>query len=222
MASGQPFEIVSRQYARAKALIAKTAATPAGEYLALKAVSADMQQAIAAYEQTDAAVGALERSAAKELKEAIAAMKPLTTLYDQTREVVMLKIPGTEFGAASKLATPQDLINEAEKLEDALEERAAAENNLPDAERWAGPLFTAFVPVLDAAVKEQNEAAGALLDLQKAQAARASEAGASRPTFVRFRRIVRSTFGRQSREYRSLLDRRDAPVDDEEPVTPPT
>jgi len=39
--------------------------------------------------------------------------------------------------------------------------------------------------------------------------------------FVRFRRAVRATFGRSSREYRDLLDRRGSAVTDDVGDAPP-
>ncbi|MBN1774653.1 MAG: hypothetical protein JXB32_25555, partial [Deltaproteobacteria bacterium] len=107
------------------------------------------------------------------------------------------------------------LLNYAEDLEDVLDERQS--------EAWAKPMFDQMVGLLDAAVKEQTEASTAMQTLQKLQAARRLAAVEARPTFVQFRRVVRATFGRSSREYRSLLDRHGiAPEEDVVPPTPPT
>ena len=89
------------------------------------------------------------------------------------------------------------------------------------AESWAATLLATFQPLVDKASKEQLEAAGALKTLQKAQTAREQAEVTARPVFVRFRRAVRATFGRSSREYRDLLDRRGSAVTDDVGDAPP-
>ncbi len=208
----QSVTITTRQFARAQGIITNAVATPEGQMLAIKAIAPDMVVEIVKYNAADAEVGRLLRGASKEVREALAAVAPLAKFYDETREVVMTKSPGRTFLAASSFTTPDDLLGAAEDLEDVLEEHAAS--------AWAKDLFKAMVGLLDSAVKEQGEASGALDALQKAQQCRADTAMLARPLFVRFRRVVRNTFGRESREYRSLLDRRQP--GDEDDTSPPT
>jgi len=211
----QSNQITQRQFARVDEIVAKADATPPGEYVALKALCPDMTARSVTFRTADSAVKAQERVVKKELDEAIAASKPLRSFYDQAREAVMAKAPGQTFPASVVLRTPTDLLNYSEDLEDVLDERQS--------ETWAKPMFDKMVGLLDAAVKEQTEASTAMQTLQKLQAARRLAAVEARPTFVQFRRVVRATFGRSSREYRSLLDRQGiAPEEDVVPPTPAT
>jgi hypothetical protein len=209
----QSNEISQRQFTRVDEIIVKATATGPGEYVAIKALCPDMSAKSVTWKTADASVKAQERVTAKEIDEAVTASKPLRSFYDQVREVVMAKVPGQTYPAAVALKTPTDLLNYSEDVEDVLDERQS--------ETWAKGLFDKMVVLLDAAVKEQNEASAAMQTLQKLQAARRLAAVEARPTFVQFRRVVRATFGRSSREYRSLLDRHGiAPEDDVVPAPP--
>jgi hypothetical protein len=88
----------------------------------------------------------------------------------------------------------------AEAVEDVLEGHQA--------ETWAAPLLDALASALEAAIRESAEGSAGLKGAQKAQLERDRAMAALRPTFVSFRRTVRIAFGRSSREYRELLDRR--------------
>jgi hypothetical protein len=220
----QSQDITERQFARVEELITRVTAAPDTAMAALKVIGPEMLSLVRAYKTEDAAVAALERASAKELVESQKTMMAVAAFYDQAREVVMAKVRGVTFLAASTYTTAQDFLNQAEALEDVLEEQAAAQADAPEGTGWAARLFAAMTPLLDAAVKEYNEATGAVADLQKARLRRASAAAAARPVFVQVRRVVRSTFGRRSREYRSLLDAR-GQVEPDEPATlpaPPT
>ena len=215
----QSFEITQRQFVRAEASATAAAATPPTEQVALKAVLPEVMAHCQSFKVADSAVKSQERVTAKEVDEAVRASKPLRSFYDQTREVLMAKVPGQTYPASVTLKTPDDAINACEDVEDVLEERQG--------ESWAKPLFDKMVPLLDSAVREQAEASVAMQTLQKVKAQRKAVALGARPTFVHFRRVVRATFGRTSKEYRSLLDRRGIAAEDDvetsaAPTTPPT
>jgi hypothetical protein len=86
--------------------------------------------------------------------------------------------------------------------------------------KWGGPALKRLSPLLDDAAREYAEQAGAYRALQKAQEKREEAARQGRGVFVSFRRVVRATFGRSSREYRDLADRRRD--EEEEPLPPAT
>jgi hypothetical protein len=208
-------ETTQRQFARAEDILTRAAATPSTEQVALKAIGPDMLGECRAYKVADAAVKAAERGAAKEVREAIEALSPLRKFYDQTREVVMAKLPGgTWFAGSTSFTTPDDFLAACEDVEDALEPHKDTD--------WAKGLYEKLATMLDGAAKEHGEAGSALAALQRAKAERRSIAMRARPVFVRFRRVVRGTFGRPSREYRSLLDRRGIAADDDVETPPPT
>jgi hypothetical protein len=109
-------------------------------------------------------------------------------------------------------ATPDDFFHSAEDLERQLEANAA--------EPWAPPLLAHFQPILDTAITEQQQASDALKAVQAAQLKREQVEGSARPLFVRFRRAVRSVFGRSSRQFRELLDKQGFGADDEDEPLP--
>lgn len=205
-------ETTQRQFMRAEELILRTATTPPTDHVALKALAPDMLRECQAFKVADSAVKAAERGAAKEVREALDALNPLRKFFDEIRQVVMAKVPGVVMQAASSYVTPDDFLAAAEEQEAILEEHKDAD--------WAKALYEKVGGMLDSALKEQKEATGSLAALQKAKAERRSVALRARPVFVQFRRVVRATFGRQSREYRSLLDKRGVPA--EEDVETPT
>ena len=210
----QSNETTQRQIVRAEELVLRTAGTAATDFVALKALSSDMLRHCQAFKVADAAVKSAERSAAREVKEALDAMAPARKFFDETRQVLMAKVPGEVIQAAASFTTPDDFLAAVEDQESLLEAHKDQD--------WAKGLHEKIGGVLDAAMKEQKEATGALAALQKAKAERRSAALGARPLFVQFRRVVRATFGRQSREYRSLLDRHGVAAEDdiETPGTP--
>lgn len=211
---GQSIEHVDRQLRRAKQLATEVAAAPEGEQLALIVIAVDLLSAIAPYEAAQSAVKAGERASAKEGAEALEAVAPLARFYDEARIAVSLKVPGTDFAASTGFDTPDDFLSAAGDLEDALGEH--------EKEPWAAPLLARLAPLLEAAVKEQHEASDARKALQKLQTTRAAAAAGTRPVFVKFRQAVRVAFGRTSRQYRELADRRGAaPADDDAPPPEP-
>jgi hypothetical protein len=210
--SGQSIAHIRRQFARAKHTAQLALAAPAGEQAAVRALASELLAQCTAIDAVDAGVRAAQEGSAKEVREAMQALKPLAKAYDQACVVLNSKL-GLVHGAASTLATPDDLLHSAEEVEKELEHRKQ--------ETWALELLGSLQPVLEAAIREQTEANEALKALQKAQIAREQAEGAARPVFVRFRRTVRVTFGRTSREYRELLDRRGGePAEDDESGQP--
>lgn len=210
----QSQDITNRQYVRTEEIAAKAGADTSPDTAALRAILPAILAAIANWKERAAGVKEAARKAQEEGAQAIAALKPLGELYDRTREVVMLKVPAERFPAASTLVVPTDFLAKAEDLEDILDRHRE--------EPWAKELFELMVPTLDTAVKEMSEGTEALNALQKAQAEMREAAAAARPLFVRFRRIVRATYGRSSREYRSLLDRQSSATEDDEADEPQT
>ena len=209
----QSIDHTDRQLRRAKDLANQTLAAPAQEQLALKALATDFLAVNAPFEAAHAAVKAGERASAKEVAEALEALAPLAKFYDEARVAVMAKVAGTDFGASTSYKTPDDFLVAAEGLEVVLVEHQA--------EPWATPILARLAPLVDAGIKEQHEASDALKALQKLQTTRAQAAGVARPVFVTFRQAVRTTFGRASRQYRELADRRGAAApDDVEPPAP--
>jgi hypothetical protein len=197
--SSQSILHTKRQITRAQATIAEVLAAPEGQWVPLRSLAADFVDHADAFKKADEEVRRIQAQSAKEVDEAVKSLAPLAQAYDAARIVVSAKV-GSTYPPASALNTPDDLITSSDELRDELE--------LHEAEPWAGPLCAVFSATLDSAVKEQSEASDALKLLQKAQQQRAMAAGGLRPVFVNFRRLVRVEFGRSSREYHELLDRR--------------
>jgi hypothetical protein len=197
--SDQSYEHTDRQVGRAIPLAQTALAAPAGEVVALKALAPEVLTTAAAYQTAKVTLLTLERATAKETEEALAAQAPLAKAYDEAVGVVTAKVAGTSFAAASTFGTVDDFFIAAEDLEGVLEEHQA--------EAWAKPLLDRIAPLCDAAAKEQKEATEAGKAAQKARQHRAQAATTFRDALVPFRRVVRATYGRSSKEYRSLLDR---------------
>lgn len=113
-------------------------------------------------------------------------------------------------GRSSTMNTPDDKIAAAELVEDLLARTAGVDEDNPDpqsaptGEGWALELMNDLQPVLDAAVKESNEAVRSSDDLQKAQGARAAAKNELEESLLAFRRLVRDVYGSNSREFHSL------------------
>ncbi|MBI2569944.1 MAG: hypothetical protein HYV63_23310 [Candidatus Schekmanbacteria bacterium] len=88
----------------------------------------------------------------------------------------------------------------AEKLEDAFAPHQGG--------AWGSSAAARLDPLLDDAAREYAEQVHAYRALQKAETDRARAADEARRELVSFRRVVRVIFGRKSREYRDLADRR--------------
>jgi hypothetical protein len=151
------------------------------------------------FEGADAQVRELESQATERYRVAAATLEPAGRLYDEVRMVANAKL-GAVYAGSCSFTTPDDLLTACQELRDrlALEQGAA----------WVGPLLKALGACAERALEALLSARAALKALQKAQQAREAAARALRPIFVWFRRLVRSVFGRSSREYRELLDRR--------------
>ncbi|MBI4702783.1 MAG: hypothetical protein HY744_16815 [Deltaproteobacteria bacterium] len=88
-------------------------------------------------------------------------------------------------------------------------------------QQWAKTALGQLAPAVDGAAKEYTEQVAAGRALQKAQAARGRASDEAREILVPFRKAVRASFGRTSKEYRDLRDRRRGPGGDEPPPAPP-
>ncbi len=195
--ASQSMEFTRRQVSRIKAT-AQAALATEGEYIALAILAPEMIAQCDAFTVADDAVLAAEEVAKREGVESAVALKALSSVYDQMREVTAGKL-GISYEAASQFRTPDDLLNVAEDLE----------NTLGRADpQWAAPVLASYSPVLEAAEKEYTESAGALKNLQDTVIKREQAEGQLRPVLVRFRRAVRATFGSRARQYREILDRR--------------
>lgn len=199
-----------RQMSRSQMTAEEASKAPPTEHVAVKAIAPDLAAHYAAIVAANAAVAAAEKASGKEVRESLGAMEPLAKVFDELR--LLGEKLGTLYPAASQFRTPDDLIHAAEQLESDLE--------LKKEEQWAAAGLAALGPVVDNAIKESTEANAALKALQKAQTARDQALGVARPVFVNFRRAVRASFGRSSRQYRELLDRRGGPEEDEDPNAP--
>ncbi len=196
--ASQSFEFTARQVGRARATAEAALAAPDGEKVAIKVLARDLLALCDSYDAAARAVTLAERATDKEVSEGDAAIQALRTLYDQAREVVDLKT-GVSYESAASFNTPDDFLNAAEDLEGTLETADPS---------WASPLLASISAAVEAATKEYGEASAARKALQKAVIEREQAEGTLRPVLVRFRRVVRTTFGSRSREYRELLDRR--------------
>lgn len=203
---GQSFDLINRQMNRAKQIADDALKAPEGEKLALKAISPDMLSAASKYISSDDLVKETERALAKEKGEAELAIKPLAKFYDEMLPIVAVKAGFSE-GASSTFKITDDFVAAAEDMENALEENKE--------EEWAKPAHQKIGELLDTASKEYTDHVTVKRNLQKTQQSRVEAAEESRRVLIPFRQVVRSTFGRKSKEYRDLLDRRH-PTSDEE------
>lgn len=207
---GQSLTHTQRQMGRARNTAEVVIAAPDGQYHLLKTIAPDMKSQSEAVAAAIAATLVAEKSSAKEVRESLETLAPLAKVFDQAR--LLGDKGGFSYPAASTYATPDDLLRDAEQLEADLEAKKA--------EPWAASMLALLQPAVDKAAKESSEANAALKALQKAQMTRDQAIGVARPVFVNFRRAVRATFGRSSREYRELLDRRGSSEDDDDPNAP--
>jgi hypothetical protein len=194
----QSIDILIRQFSRADQIARAALADESTERVALKAAAPDMVAATSAFFAANSQVARLEQTSAKEVAEAMTAQAPLAKLFDEVSPIVMKKVSGVAWVAASSFSTPDDFLKAAEGLEQVVEDHSG--------EAWAAPILTKLAALVDSAAKEQSKATEAVRALQKAKAARAQAAQAARDELVAFRRVVRATFGRSSREYRDLRD----------------
>lgn len=197
--SGQSVSHTLRQFRRAKVTAEKSMQDSTGKLSAIRSLAADLMVHAGAIEGAAEAVRSARKAAERELREATQAMQPMAKAYDAAREIVQAKL-NVKRPSASTFTTPDDLLLVCEELERDLEEHKE--------EEWAAVLLSTYSPLVEKAAKEQAEGSEALKIVQKAGLGREQAEASARPLFIRFRRVVRATFGRSSREYTELRDRK--------------
>jgi hypothetical protein len=206
---GQSYEHTTRQMTRGKEIAQASLQAPEGEQIGLKALATDLISEADAYLQADAHVAELERDLVKEAKESDLAIERLARSYDEFLPVAQHKA-GFEGPAASQFATSDDFVAGAEQLEAAFEQHQG--------EAWADAARESLGGLIDETAKEYSEQVAMQRRLQKAEKRRAQAAADARVELVAFRKVVRATFGRTSKEYADLRDRRARPAKKQEPV----
>ncbi|MBI4706075.1 MAG: hypothetical protein HY744_33695 [Deltaproteobacteria bacterium] len=210
--SAQPIDHTVRQLLRADEIAKKALDAAEGELVGLKGLAPEMRAAAAAFASANELVRSMERALAKETAEGESAVRSLAVVYDELLALATRKA-GFSGGAADSFATHDDFIAVAESMEQAFEAAGG--------EQWAKAALGKLAPAVDATAKEYTEQVAAGRALQKAQAQRARAADEAREILVPFRKAVRASFGRSSKEYRDLRDRRYAGGSAEPPPAPP-
>ena len=193
----QSYEMTTRQLTRAKEIAQK--AMDSGEWVALKILAPDMVAAADNYLIADRKVHNQQQLLTKEVQEADTGTSKLSSLYNQLLPVAQQKL-GFDGGYSSTYRTADDLFASAELMEASFEKHKE--------QQWASEALAALTPMLDSSSKEYHDQVQAYRDIQKAQAQRARAADQSRHTLLLFRRVVRASLGKQSREYHDLQDQR--------------
>ena len=148
----------------------------------------------------------------KEKGESVSALEQCRAMYDEIAPIIGSKLMIT-LPASSTYATRDNYFSAAETMEGLL----IANND----KEWAQKLLERFSGLLNNAAKEYSESVLANRSLQKAQKRRNEMGEEFRDVLVPFRQVVRATYGSESNEYRSLVDKRYRSTDDGETPEPP-
>jgi hypothetical protein len=148
-----------------------------------------------------AANKAAEDDTRREIGEATEAITDLARGYDGARAAVLGNQVQDAVGpAAVKCTTPDDLLREAEQVEEILLERRD--------EPWAHALLPAYSSAIERAQKEWSEGLLAQTKLQKAQGVLREAAEKVNRALVDFRRMVRVVYGMKSKQYHLIRAQR--------------
>ena len=188
-----------RQIHRARQTASAALAAQGNPWVSLQCVANDFLASAGLFEHADAEVRRLEATVKATVAASQDTLAPLAQAYEEVRTVANAKLGAGHPGKAS-FGTPDDLVIAAQELREQLA--------LCEAGGWTEPLCRVLNEAATRAVEARAEATALRKELQKAQQEREAAACAMRPVFVCFRRLVRCVFGRSSREYRELLDRR--------------
>jgi len=197
--SYQSLDQTRRQVRRARVTVNAALADPRPETRGVAALAPAFLAACDVFDHADSVARGAHIVATKESGDVRAALAPLAQRYEAARAQVTARL-GVAFPAvAAAGVTADELIAAAEAVEQELA--------LCEGEAWAAALLGELGPLLDAAIREQEEDSIARRALKRAELAREQAACALRPVLVAMRRAVRVAFGRGSREYRELRDR---------------
>lgn len=197
--SYQSLDQTRRQVRRARVTVNAALADPRPETRGVAALAPAFLAACDVFDHADSVARGAHIVATKESGDVRAALAPLAQRYEAARAQVTARLGAAFPAVAAAGVTAEELIAAAEAVEQELA--------LREGEAWAAALLGELGPLLDAAIREQEEDSIARRALKRAELAREQAACALRPVLVAMRRAVRVAFGRGSREYRELRDR---------------
>jgi hypothetical protein len=151
-----------------------------------------------AYLAADAAVTTARNNCTKEAREALAAVRTLDQPYQAARSAVAAVLPDVQVPLTlASLGTDTDKQNAVEALLHIIDDHHA--------EQWATILQAGeFGQKAPAVLLEIDDKVKADEALQKAQTQRAAAYGVVHDLYLRFKRVVRSTYGAKSIEYHRI------------------
>lgn len=156
------------------------------------------------------ALPAAEEAAAKEGREARAALEKIDQPYAVARSVSRAFTPDISLPDSLKAyKTDTDKKNAIQTLRNELDRR-------DETETWAANLLAGPFGVLaPEVIREVNEWIASNVDLSKAKNRRAQAFGPAYERFVDFKDVVRQVYGPSSREYRRIHLRNNDPAEDD-------
>lgn len=175
-----------------------------------------------AYVALETAINKKESALGKEMHEAVTALRDFDSIYAAARAMAAGFVKGLSVPDTLKsLATYTDKKIAIETLLDAIDDHIN--------ENWAKTLIEGdFGKRAPLVIKEIDEATNADRDLVNARAERAKTYGPTYEAYLSCKRVVRTSLGPASKEYRSIHIRSNGTVEDDpgEPTppvpTPPT
>jgi len=153
-----------------------------------------------AYRAAHDALSPAEEKAKKETGEELVALGKIDQPFREARAVVLMHRPYAQVPDTLKAQpTDTDKLNAIQALLHTIEEAHASH------EAWADPLVAgAFFTLAPDVIRETTEAIAASKDLGHAVSARSSAYQPAYDAYLRFKTVVRETFGHASKEYRDI------------------
>lgn len=196
---GQSYDHIVRQMRRTIDIAKEALESEEPKMIGVKGLAPGVIAAAEGFLSAHDAVVRNTRLIEKEKGESEVSLETLRRVYQQLFHLAKFK-GGFGGDVESAYATDDDFISAAEEMEQVFDENKDTE--------WGGQAFERLSTVIDDAAKEFTEFYTQRRDLQKAFKERLKAAEKARDVFVMFRQTVRSVFGRTSKEYKDLADKR--------------
>jgi hypothetical protein len=186
------FDHMERDGLRAKALAQQPNQDPI-----LAAAAPKLVDSVDRYVAVHHRLIATETSMKTEQRRSSSVFKALGQIYDRVRAAIMIGTSEDPMGmAASHFATPDDLLKGSMLIKETLDKYADMD--------WAQKLIDVFAPALEQAQSIWLNWTAAQAALQKLQAERRQNADSLNALMVGFRKLVKSVYGKTSKEYHSI------------------
>jgi hypothetical protein len=160
----------------------------------------------------------------KEMAEGKGAVSALTEVIRTWLPRLAVDVPHFDRSTFADTAVPDDVMEDAERLRDTVEDHEALATDPANAVKplaYATDLLGQLAPAFAAAVKEWQEAEEADRNYQQALAKTRGLAGQFQQELVAFRETLGSVVGRSDTDYQKLRTQRAATTDPEDDPTAP-